>query len=458
MTYTEALNHLHGLAVFGARFGLETTRKLAASLGNPHERLRFIHVAGTNGKGSTCAMLENVYRSAGWRVGFFTSPHLVSFRERIQINRQLISEADVARLVEEVQQAANRGIPSRSGDGEGQWPSEHASAVTTCCGSQSRVSGEPTFFEFVTVMALKYFAERQCDLVIWETGLGGRLDATNIVTPLASVITNIALDHQQWLGDTLGKIAAEKAGIIKPGVPVLTAADAPEAVAVIREVAERAGAPFTLVAGELKAGLETGAPLALPLRGAHQRRNAALAMAVVRALQDRLPVSEAALRHGLETVQWAGRLQVVKVSGREFLLDGAHNLDGVRALVAALRSGFSGQSFALVLGMLGDKDCELMARELAPMAARIVAVRVASNRSMEPAVLAELCRRANPAANVTAHESVKGALEALGGEPRVVIAGSLYLIGEAMERLGLDAAAGERGLNEWQPTACRDGL
>ena len=440
MTYAEALDYLHGLAVFGARFGLETTQRMAAALGNPQERLRFIHVAGTNGKGSTCAMLESVYRAAGLRVGLFTSPHLVSFRERMQVDRRLISEEDVARLVEEV--ISNQCLViSKAGNS--------AAAPST----QSLITNysSPTLFEFVTVMALKYFAEQKCDVVIWETGLGGRLDATNIVTPLASVITNIALDHQQWLGDTLAKIAAEKAGIIKPGVPVLTAADAPEAVAVIREVAERKGAAFTLVADDLNAGSGTGAPFQLPLRGAHQRRNAALAVAVVRALQDTLPVSEEALRRGLESVRWAGRLQVANVGGREFLLDGAHNLDGVRALVSAMRSEFADKPFALVLGMLGDKDCELMCRTLAPLTQRIAAVRVGSSRSLEPERLAEFCRQANLAALVTAHESAEAALGALQREPRVVIAGSLYLIGEALERLGLDVAAGERGLNEWQP-------
>lgn len=440
MTYAEALNHLHGLAVFGARFGLETTQRMAAALGNPQDRLRFIHVAGTNGKGSTCAMLASIYRAAGLRVGLFTSPHLVSFRERIQVNRQLVSEADVARLVGEV---ISKQCLVVNPDSDRQSARSTQSLITN--------HSPPTFFEFVTVMALKYFAEQRCDLVIWETGLGGRLDATNIVTSLASVITNIAFDHQQWLGDTLAKIAAEKAGIIKPGVPVLTAADAPEAVAVIGAEAERKGAPFTRVAHELNAGSETGAPVALPLRGAHQRWNAALAVAVVRVLQNKLPVSDTALRRGLETVQWAGRLQMAKVGGQEFLLDGAHNPDGVHALVAALQSEFGGLPFALVLGMLADKDCELMCRELAPLARRIAAVRVSSSRSLEPGVLAEFCRRANPAALVTAHESAADALTALQAEPRVVIAGSLYLIGEAMERLGLDAAAGERSLNEWQP-------
>jgi dihydrofolate synthase/folylpolyglutamate synthase len=219
MTYSEAIQFLYDLRLFGAKFGLENTFKLAALAGNPQNQIRFIHVAGTNGKGSTCAMLESIYRAAGLHVGLFTSPHLVSFRERIQVNRRLIPEHEVVRLVEELQPLLK------------QFSSDH----------------HPTFFEVVTVMALKFFAEQKCDLVIWETGLGGRLDATNIVTPLASVITNIAFDHQQWLGDTLGKIAAEKAGIIKPGVPVITAADEPEALAVIEKTAREKNAPLIKV-------------------------------------------------------------------------------------------------------------------------------------------------------------------------------------------------------------------
>src|SRR5690348_10490832 len=219
MTYAEAIQFLYSLQLFGANFGLETPRKLAALAGNPQDNLRFIHVAGTNGKGSTCAMLESIYRAAGLRVGLFTSPHLVVFGERIQIDRRLIPETEVVRLLDELKPS----LAKFSAD-------EH-----------------PTFFEVVTVMALRYFAEQKCDLVIWETGLGGRLDATNIVTPLASVITNIQYDHQKWLGETLASIAAEKAGIIKPGIPVITATDEPEALTVIQEAARLQNTSTTLI-------------------------------------------------------------------------------------------------------------------------------------------------------------------------------------------------------------------
>src|SRR5882762_6396759 len=223
MSYAQAIQFLFGLRWFGAKFGLENTLKLAELAGDPHRQLRFIHVAGTNGKGSTCAMLESIYRAAGLRVGLFTSPHLVSFAERIQVNRRLISEADVVRLVAGMrEQSSEFRLQAAAGPAKAGTPNQ---------------AGAPTFFEFVTVLALRYFAEQKCDLVIWETGLGGRLDATNIVTPLASVITNIGIEHSEWLGETVEKIAAEKAGIIKPGVPVITAAKPGEGLEVIAATA-----------------------------------------------------------------------------------------------------------------------------------------------------------------------------------------------------------------------------
>ncbi|HMJ63781.1 MAG TPA: Mur ligase family protein, partial [Candidatus Binatia bacterium] len=222
MTYEDAIKSLYGLQLFGANLGLENTQKLAALCGSPHEQLRFIHVAGTNGKGSTCAMLESIYRAAGLRVGLFTSPHLISFRERIQINRQLITEEEVVAQVQHIQ-ILLREFPKET---------------------------HPTFFEVVTIMALRHFAANECDLAIWETGLGGRLDATNIVTPLASVVTNVQLDHEKWLGKTIEEIAFEKAGIIKPEIPVLTCASEP-ALSVIAKVARSSKAPLSVVAEPL---------------------------------------------------------------------------------------------------------------------------------------------------------------------------------------------------------------
>ena len=415
MTYAGAIEYLQGLRIFAANFGLEHTRRLAALAGDPQRRLRFIHVAGTNGKGSTCAMLEAIYRAAGLRVGLFTSPHLVSFRERIQVNRELIPEADLARLTQDL----------REKNGE-----------------------EPmTLFEFTTVLALAWFAEQRCDLVIWETGLGGRLDATNIVTPLASVITQIGFDHEQWLGDTHAKIAGEKAGIIKPGVPVFTATEDEEARAVIATVARQNGAPLTWV--------ETGAadrlPFPVALIGGHQRLNAALALATVNGLQSTIPVSVDARRTGLATVEWAGRLQVLNLmNGTQILLDGAHNAAGATVLRAALEQEFAGRRPTLIFGSLADKKWLAICDILAPLAERILTVPVASARTADPAELAAAFRSRQPAAEVRACRTLVAALNACDKASFVVITGSLYLVGEALDCLGrANAGASERGLNEW---------
>jgi dihydrofolate synthase/folylpolyglutamate synthase len=362
-------------------------------------------------------MLESIYRAAGLRVGLFTSPHLVSFRERIQVNRVLISEREVIRLAEEIQP----GLKT--------FPAGH----------------HPTFFEVVTIMALKFFAGQNCDLVIWETGLGGRLDATNIVTPLASVITNIALDHQQWLGDTLGQIAAEKAGIIKPGVPVITATEEPEALAVIARVAREQHAPLTTVAGPHPAAA------ALALAGDHQRINATLALATVEILQPQIPAGAPAIRAGLASVGWAGRLQLLqRPTGQQILLDGAHNAAGSAVLRAALAKDFAKLPPVFIFGALADKKWPEICALLAPVASEVFTVPVASERAAAAADLAAAFRAANPRLRARASASLEDALRACKDSPFIVITGSLYLVGEALEQLGLSpAGAGERGLNEW---------
>jgi dihydrofolate synthase/folylpolyglutamate synthase len=419
VTYSEAIQFLYGLRLFGAKFGLENTLKLAALAGHPEKKLRFIHVAGTNGKGSTCAMLESIYRAAGLRVGLFTSPHLVSFRERIQIDRQLIPEKEVVRLVDQFQVWLR------------QFPQDH----------------HPTFFEVVTVMALEFFADHACDLVIWETGLGGRLDATNIVLPLASVITNLALDHQQWLGDTLEKIAFEKAGIIKSGVPVITAADEPEALTVIKNTAKERKAPLTVVA---KGKLPDKLAKALPLAGEYQKRNAALALATVEILQKEVPVAKTQIVSGLKSVEWPGRLQLIEKDGKRYLLDGAHNEASAKALGKALEKNFGSSICTLVLGILEDKDWRYICGTLAPLAETILAVPVSSNRTADPKELAEACRTANPSAKVSVCHSLAEAFQKPPLNGLIVVAGSLYLVGEALELLGyFPSAESERDLNEW---------
>jgi dihydrofolate synthase/folylpolyglutamate synthase len=423
MLYSEAIQFLYNLRWFGTKLGLENTFKLAALAGYPQSQLRFIHVAGTNGKGSTCAMLESIYRAAGLKVGLFTSPHLVAFGERIQVDRHLLREPDVVRLVTEMQ-----GLLK-------EFP----------------VESHPTFFEVVAVMGLRYFVEQQCDLVIWETGLGGRLDATNIVTPLASVITNIEFDHQQWLGETLVQIAAEKAGIIKPGVPVITGEDKPGPLQVLVETARRNQSAFTQVSRE-----DLGRPpldtLELPLAGEHQRINAALVLATIQTLSGKIPVSEPAIRSGLTDVRWPGRLQIVRPGpGRTIVLDGAHNPSGAETLRAAFQARFSGTSCTLVFGVLRDKDWPSMCEILAPIAGRILLAPVESERTADPEDLREVCRRLNPAAEVLACSSLEDALMQTSNDPLVVITGSLHFVGEAMEALQISAvpAQEERALNEW---------
>jgi dihydrofolate synthase/folylpolyglutamate synthase len=464
VTYDETIQYLRSLQMFGLRLGLEETRALAQQCGNPQDQLRFIHVAGTNGKGSVCAMLEAMYRHAGRRVGLYTSPHLVAFGERIQINRELMPEAELIRWTARIRE--------------------------TLAGS----GRTPTFFEFVTVMALGYFAEQRCDLVIWETGLGGRLDATNIVTPLASVITNIELDHQPWLGSTHDAIAAEKAGIIKPGVPVVTAAEPGRGLETIVAAAQSRGCPLTIIATKARraahtsfagrtipeedtwshaAGASAGPWPQLALAGRHQITNAAVALATVHVLANAWPVSPEAMRTGLETAHWPGRLQRLRRAverdesragdetgeragdeSQVVWLDGAHNPASALALQQALQELEPNSRFTLILGVLADKEWEPIVSILAPMAGRgrIMTVPVSSHRTLPAAELAEACRRANLQAEVMEHESLAAALRETAHDPsaQVVITGSLYLVGEALEQLATTSSLrGERGLNEW---------
>lgn len=421
MTYAEAIAFLFELQKFGAVLGLERARRLAELAGNPQEKLRFIHVAGTNGKGSTCAFLESIYRAAGLKVGLFTSPHLISFTERIQINRVPISETEVARLA---------GI--LKGD-----------VQTFAAGD------EPTFFEVVTAMALRYFSEQAVDLVIWETGLGGRLDATNIVTPIASVITNIQHDHEKWLGSTLAEIAREKAGIIKPGVPVVTGVQDDSAWRVIEQTAKERNALIHRVLPT--DGIEPiVTSVLLKLRGAHQISNATLAAVTVRAAG--IPVRHDVLRRGLQEARWAGRFDVREIAGRgTVIFDGAHNPEGAEALRLTFESEFPYEKADAIVGILRDKDTSQMCREFASISRRVFTVPVRSDRSADAAELARDFYEANAGLEVHVCASLAEALEKTRSSPLTLITGSLYFIGEALEALGVETgAAGERALNDWK--------
>ena len=408
MTYDEAIQFLYKLQLFGANFGLEKTRALAAIIGNPHERLKFIHVAGTNGKGSTCAMLESIYRHAGYNVGLYTSPHLISFTERIQINRRNIPQPDVARIVTQL-------APHF----------EHHKA---------------TFFEAVTIMALKYFEEQKVDLVMWETGLGGRLDATNIVTPIASVITNIQLDHEKWLGHTLPEIAREKAGIIKPGIPVFTTVEDTEVWKTISQIAETRRAPvFQIPAKPL--------PITLPLPGVHQQRNARLAFQVATWLSEQIPVNGRAIEDGFKNVRWPGRFDLF---GR-YILDGAHNPSGAVALRTTLLQNFPGLRPTFIVGILADKDIAGMACEFVQVASRIFTIAPQSDRAADAELLAQKFREVAPKLPIESAPNLTTALQKTENDERVVITGSLHFLGEAMQHLGLQTGPeNERALNDWK--------
>ena len=420
MTYDETLSYLHSLRQFGFKPGLESTRRLATLAGNPQDALRFIHVAGTNGKGSVCAMLDAIHRVAGRRVGLYTSPHLIRFGERIRVQGEPIPDEALSRLTHFLKVAAESANPPL----------------------------EPTFFEFTTVLALLWFAECRVDLVVWETGLGGRFDATNIVTPLASVVTQIGLDHMAVLGPTIGHIASEKAGIFKEGVPALTSATDPDALAILEFKAREVGAPFLPVG----ASAVTHFHFDLALLGEHQRWNGALAAATVRTLRFLLPVSDDEMARGFAAVRWPGRLQVLRRGERILLLDGAHNRDGIASLRTALERHFPGRAPVLVLGMLADKEWKEMARTLGPLAARIITTPVASTRTVPPADLKAACLASGVTRPIRVTSSLAEALRGCVADPFVLVAGSLYLIGEALELLGEGtAAATERALNEWTP-------
>jgi len=426
MTYPETIDYLYGIRLFGQKLGLETMQYLLRLMGDPQNSLRFIHIAGTNGKGSVAAMLHAVLSRAGYKTGLYTSPHLVSFCERFQINGQPIAEADVVRLVEQLKPFLERVAAH---------PEFRA----------------PTFFEAVTAMALQHFQEQKVDVVVWETGLGGRLDATNVVTPLASVITNIAFDHTQYLGETLPQIATEKCGIIKPGIPVVTASVTEEVLRVIQATASSQGCPLTVVGQDIHAArlsedeqgqrVElTGArldygPITIPLLGAHQTINCATAVAALEA--SGLPVTTRQVPEGLSQTAWPGRFQIVNHNPM-VVLDGAHNAAAADRLAATLRERCAGQKLTLILGVLRDKNYDQMCQILAPLAERIFCLPVNSERTCDPDQLARWCMAANPRLRITIAKNPAEAYAQARKEnaEAIVITGSLFLVGEALDRLG----------------------
>lgn len=410
MTYRETLAHIYGLARFGMKPGLQRISSLLSFLGNPHHGLRIVHVAGTNGKGSTAAFLSSIVASGGYRVGLFTSPHLISFTERMRINGSEIGEDAVTRLAERVMKAAPEGT---------------------------------TFFEIVTAMAILYFAEEGVELAVLEAGMGGRLDATNVASGILSVITPVSLDHCEYLGATVAEIAREKAGVVKRGRPVVVSPQPPEVLAVLRATCAELESPLYLSGIDFSASWEAeglayrGANNSLyalqpGIAGRYQAANAGSALCAAELLREAgIVLDQAALRRGVESARWPGRMEFFGASPR-FLLDGAHNAAGAKALADAL-AGIPRDRLFIVTGVMGDKDAAAILSPLFPLADRLFAVSPRLERAMPSADLALLCRELGgdciDAGSVAAGISLAG--EAAAPEDLILVCGSLFTVGEA---------------------------
>jgi dihydrofolate synthase/folylpolyglutamate synthase len=416
--YDDCLKRMFALRRFGIKLGLETIDSILDGLGHPQQRYRCVHVAGTNGKGSVAAMLAAILANAGYRTGLYTSPHLVRFNERIRVDGAAISDPDVVAAYEAVCQV-------------------HPS------------SREPTFFEFTTAMALYEFGRRNVQWAVIETGMGGRMDATNVVRPEASVITNISLEHREYLGPTIRAIASEKAGIIKPGVPVVTGVNQAEAVAVIRDLAGARNAPVYRLGRDFRVrrkasggfnyeGVRERWPdLQIPLAGDHQFGNAALALAACEMLGSASgSLTHETIRSGLAKTNWPGRMECV--SRRPYILiDGAHNLIAARRLADYLSADLKDRRIVLVVGILSDKPYRAMLRALVPLCARVVVTRPAIDRGLPPETLLAEVKRMTDRVQVIPDvgRAVAQAVETAAPEDAVCIAGSLYVVGEAKEAL-----------------------
>lgn len=443
-TYKDAIDWINGLIPFGIRPGLERLEVMLDRVGHPERRLKFIHVAGTNGKGSVCAYLTEMLALQGYTVGTFTSPYLDKFTNRICTNQQGISEQQVVGWANEL-----RPLVEELAAGE---------------------LGSPTMFEVVTMMALLHFAkESYPDFVVWETGLGGRLDCTNVVHPLLSIITNIGHDHMDVLGDTLPKIAAEKAGIIKPGVPVVSAVDQPEVIEVIREVASTKKSTLYLMNEhfnyKLKSSSEAGqvfdfegpfrkmADLQLNMVGEHQVKNAACAFMALEVMRQyyALVTEDDLERQALKQTTWAGRLELVSTQPR-VLLDGAHNPEGALALATALQNVYTYEKLHVVMGMLETKDQRGYLSHLLPLVHTLIVTEPVFRKKMDAAQLARVAEevQAELGTNVTiqVEPNWQQALTQLqtvtSQQDLALVTGTLYLISDARAFL-LQTPSAEKG-------------
>jgi len=435
MNYTESVNYLLTLGrelaapshARATKFELTNIRALAARMGNPQEQFRSIHVAGTNGKGSTAAMTESVLRRAGYRTGLYTSPHLESINERIRLNGAPITDEEFAAAFTRLHAL----IEQMLGAGE--------------------LAAHPTFFECMTAMALDIFARVPVDFAVLEVGMGGRLDATNIVTPEVSVITQIHFDHESFLGHSIAEIAGEKAGIIKRGVTVVSAAENPDAIKVIHNRAGQMNAPLI----EIDAAYRITAPSSVDgfysaeivqkpasdapsitlkpsLAGRYQLRNAITALAVARVLAKRgFHVGDADIAEGIAGVHWPGRIEKIRERPTVFL-DGTHNPAGARELAEFWHDHFEGRAIHLVYGSVRDKSVDEIAGLLFPLAASVIVTAPRQPRALSAEALAEMTRHLAPLLTVVAdpREALERAISAAAPDDVVFATGSLYLVGD----------------------------
>ena len=414
MTLDEALRYIHEVCWKGTIPGLERIQALLDAMGNPERKCKFVHVTGTNGKGSTCAMIASILRKAGYKTGLYTSPYLIRFNERIQINGEQISDADICELTEYVKPFAES------------------------------IFERPTEFEMVTAIGFEYFARHKCDIVVCEVGMGGEFDATNVIpAPEAAVICNIGLDHTEVLGDTLEKIAGAKAGIIKPGCDAVLYRERPSVEAVFEERCKALNVPLHkadfdslhLLSHSLEGQVfdwERFHALRLPLLGEHQLHNAAVALTTARVLQKRgWKITDEQIREGIESVRWPGRFELMRKDPM-FIIDGGHNPQCIEALVKNIRDYLPGRELTVLTGVLGDKDFHCMYRDVAQYAKEFITITPANPRALTAEKLADYLRQFGKP--VTACDVVAGgvrlAIEHAGKDGVVLCYGSLYMIGD----------------------------
>jgi dihydrofolate synthase/folylpolyglutamate synthase len=419
----DPLSYLFGLGQFGIKFGLDNMFAIVGRLGHPERTFRSVHIAGTNGKGSVTAMIDAGLRAAGHRCARYTSPHLVDLTERFVIDGRPVAADKMIAAVADVQIAIEQLL------------------------AEGVLQAHPTFFEVTTAVAFELFHRAGVETAVLEVGLGGRLDATNVIEPVATAITSIAYDHQQYLGTTLAEIAREKAGIIKPRIPMVVGEVGPEALAAIAEIARERDAPLVRAADGVIVTRQPGASIALRtpahdygevtmgLQGAHQIDNALVAVRMLELLDSQgIAVSTGAVRSGLARPSWPGRLDLRRLGdSREILFDAAHNPAGAATLASYLRESEMGR-LPLVFAGMHDKDLEGMLRALLPVVGPLVVTRASNRRSADPERLADLARHIAPETSVVVAASPTEALEiAWRTSPRIVVAGSIFLLGDVMK-------------------------